>query len=270
MPYIIHRYLTNTKTNPQPPGFADFLRGTITLYQYSKEFNYEFKLDIGSHPIFKFLDIPELNSAYLDSSEDTIELLPPVAYHDMPRIIENLFSYNNNINILTNAYYKEHTNILNDYQFIKSLLNPKVILTDYIKKIQYTTKINYEEPYIVIHVREGDNVLVNKNIINTNIVKKVRSYIQIIKLQNKQILLIADSHQLKQNIIDLCETTKTIPIHTGSLDTKDVDERLLTTLGEFFIMSKASKIYCINHWDGSGYSRICSKLYSIEYECLPL
>jgi hypothetical protein len=30
-PKCIHNYLTKCSTNPQPPGFADFLRGTIAL-----------------------------------------------------------------------------------------------------------------------------------------------------------------------------------------------------------------------------------------------
>ncbi len=38
----IHQYLTKCKTNPQPPGFADFLRGTRTLYLLSKKYDYIF------------------------------------------------------------------------------------------------------------------------------------------------------------------------------------------------------------------------------------
>jgi hypothetical protein len=32
----IHKYLNICKTNPQPPGFGDFLRGSIALYNFSK------------------------------------------------------------------------------------------------------------------------------------------------------------------------------------------------------------------------------------------
>ena len=83
-------------------------------------------------------------------------------------------------------------------------------------------------------------------------------------------LFIADSYQLKNSVKDLCKITEINPIHTGSLDIVDIDERLLATLSEFFIMSKASAIYCLNFYDGSGYSKICSKIYSIDYHCLPL
>ena len=50
----VHKYLTQCSTNPQPPGFADFLRGTIALYIFSKKYNYQLLLD-GSHPVFTCL-----------------------------------------------------------------------------------------------------------------------------------------------------------------------------------------------------------------------
>ncbi len=33
-PICIHRYLTECASNPQPPGMADFIRGTIATYLY--------------------------------------------------------------------------------------------------------------------------------------------------------------------------------------------------------------------------------------------
>ena len=50
----VHKYLSNCTTNPQPPGFADFLRGTITLYNLSQQYNYNLYVD-NSHIIFKYL-----------------------------------------------------------------------------------------------------------------------------------------------------------------------------------------------------------------------
>jgi len=271
MPDVVHRYLMKTLTNPQPPGFADFLRGTLALYQFAKQYAYNFKVDINSHPIFTMLDIPDENKAYIDISDNTIEVLPPIAYGNMASIYQNLFNKQESFNTLTNAYYTENSDMTPEYTFMKSLLQPNTTLRNYISTIKNSTGIDYTKPYVIIHVREGDNVLVYKKDIDQHIVDKVRHYINSIKSQNTtQILLIADSHQLKEKVSDLCQTTKTIPIHTGSLDSENVNEKLLTTLGEFFIMSGASHIYCINHWDGSGYSRICARIYSIGYQCLNL
>ena len=51
----IHKYLTKCLTNPQPPGFADFLRGTISFYNFSKKYSYKLFLDCSEHTLFHFL-----------------------------------------------------------------------------------------------------------------------------------------------------------------------------------------------------------------------
>jgi hypothetical protein len=38
--YCIHTYLKTCKTIVIPPGFGDFLRGTVALYNYSKKYKY--------------------------------------------------------------------------------------------------------------------------------------------------------------------------------------------------------------------------------------
>ena len=266
MPLIIHRYLTKTYTNPQPPGFADFLRGTIALYQVSIKNNYMLKIDVNSHPIFKFLDIPKESSISLETNIPTVEILPPIGYDAMHGIIESYL--HNDLLILTNAFYNENKDMTHEYQFIRSILTPSKLLSTYIDSIKADLQLN--EKYIIIHARIGDNFLVYKNDVQENIINKIRNYIKMISSTMQPILFIADSYQLKENVKDLCKITSINPIHTGSLDNTDIDERLLATLAEFFIMSTASTIYCINFYDGSGYSKICSKIYSIDYICLPL
>ena len=271
MSTIIHRYLTTTYTNPQPPGFADFLRGTIALYQISVKHNCKLMIDIESHPIFKFLDIPEEYSVKVNKTLSTIEILPPIEYDKMNNIIETYLQNTCELLILTNAFYDENTSMLNEYNFIKSILRPNILLLEYINSLRKDIKLNDTESYIVIHARVGDDFLVYKKDIQDNLIDKIRNYIKIVVQENnKPVLFIADSYQLKKSVNDLCRITAINPIHTGSLDNTEVDNRLLATLAEFFIMSKASKIYCINFWDGSGYSRICGKIYSIDYQCLQL
>ena len=72
----IHKYLNVCKTNPQPPGLADFLRGTIALYNFSKIYNYKLLIDC-NHPLFNFL---KKNDKFLlsEPSSEVIELLPPL------------------------------------------------------------------------------------------------------------------------------------------------------------------------------------------------
>ncbi len=267
---IIHRYLVKTYTNPQPPGFADFLRGTMALYQIANKHNYHLKIDVETHPIFKFLDIPEEYKINLDPTLSTIEITPPIGYDQMESIIESYLKNENDVYFLTNAFYKENKDLTNEYDFMKTVFKPNNLLHNYIESIKTELKLINKE-YIIIHARVGDAFLVYGQTINFILVDRIRNYIKnIIKNTNKQVLFIADSYQLKEYVKDLCKITGINPIHTGSLDNTEVDNRILATLAEFFIMSNATDIYCINFWDGSGYSRICSRIYSINYHCLQL
>ena len=271
MKTVVHRYLTVAKTSAQPPGFADFIRGTIAVYQFSKHYNYTLKIDSDSHPIFKLLDIPSEFTVKVDPSEETLELFPSqVDYNDMPCIIENMFKKNVDFNIYTNAFYKDTSDMSDEYNFIKLLLHPTIELQAHINTIQNTVNIDFLKPYTVIHVRLGDNSLLHNTNVKDETVNTIRQYIQRVKQNSDQVLLISDSSDLKNKVSDICSTTNSIPIHMGSLDKVNIEQRLLDTLSEFFLMSKSNVIHCISYWDKSGFSQICSKIYSIPYDCITL
>jgi len=271
MKTVVHRYLTVAKTSAQPPGFADFIRGTIAVYQFSKEYNYKLKIDVDSHPIFKLLDMPSDLTVKLDPSEDTLELFPTqIDYNDMPGIIESMFKKNVDFNIYTNAFYKDTSDMSDEYNFMKILLNPNIELQTHINNIKNSIAIDFLRPYTVIHVRLGDESLLYKTGVNEDCLNKIRHYIERVKVQHQKVLVISDSSDLKNKVSDLCNTTQSIPIHLGSLDKGDIDIRLLDTLSEFSIMSNSESIHCISYWDGSGFSRICSMIYSIPYYTLKL
>lgn len=271
MKTVVHRYLTRAKTTVQPPGFADFIRGTIAVYQYSKQYNYTLKFDIDSHPIFKLLDIPSDLTVKVDPSEDTLELFPTqIDYNNMPGIIESMFKKNVDFNIYTNAFYKDRVDMSDEYNFIKLLLNPSIELQSHINTIKNGINIDFLKPYTVIHVRLGDIPLLYNTGVQDDCVNRIRTYIERVKKEYKQVLLISDSSDLKSKVSDLCNTTNSIPIHMGSLDKGDIKMRLLDTLSEFSIMSKSESIHCIDYCGRSGFSYICGKIYSIPYYSMRL
>lgn len=273
-PEVVHTYLQNTTVNTkiggQPPGFADYLRGTMALYQYCKKYNYTLKFDINCHPIFKYLSIPSKLITKKQYSH-TFELLPPYGYQEMPCILDAMFGSGTDFSILTNCFYNESVDLNDTYQFMKSFLIPTGIINESISKIKQTINIDFNKPYTIIHTRLGDRYLVDKKTIKVEEIIKIRTEINKIKnKENRQILFIADSKEIKDHINDICATTSTEPIHTGSLDITDIDEKLITTLSEFFIMAGSSEIYCLNYWGGSGFSMTCSKIFSIPYYTISL
>ena len=268
MPYVIHRYLQVLKTNPNPPGLADFLRGTIALYQYSKKYGYTLKIDTSSHPLFKILDVPNNIKVSIPSDEDTYEIIYPITYAAMPKMLDDLFSNGNNINIITHAYYSEISDMSEEYSFIKSLLTPNAKLADLITSIKRESTIDFSKPYITIHVRTGDESLVNNIGDSDGTLKAVELLSTYISNMNpvKQILLITDSKEVKARLRDTYATISCNPVHIGMLNTKNLIDDLFTTMAEFFLMSRSSEIHCISRWvTSSGFSSICSKVYSIPY-----
>lgn len=269
MPTVIHRYLQKLKTNPNPPGLADFLRGTITLYQYSNKYGYTLKVDTSSHPLFKVLDVPEHINEVCDPEEDTHEIIYPIVYNDMPKMLDDLFSRGSDINIITHAYFLETQNMSEEYNFIKSLLTPNAKLRELITNIQSDLSIDVSKPYITIHVRTGDESLVNNIADSTNTTHAVESISKYIANMNpvKQVLLITDSREVKDRLKNTYATVPCNPVHIGMLNTENLIDDLYSTLAEFLLMSRSSEIHCISRWvTSSGFSSICAKVYEIPYK----
>jgi hypothetical protein len=306
----VHQYLTICKTNPQPPGLADFLRGTRTLYLLSKKYNYKLLIDYDIHPIFKFLRYNEF-FFIKNLTVDTIELLPPIEYNEIYNILKSYFELNNNIHILTNSFHSSP--MTNDYydkneidesnNYLKEILIPNNLLSILITKRLSKMNINIDDindKYIVIHLRFHDDCLFNDNFnLNDNHKNNLYNTINDIINNNndKKIILISNYYklieELKQKYNNLF-FNKNNPIHLGSLeqninlneldeisdieeDEKDniefkllnkLDKKIRDTLIDLFILTKASKIYSISQYGGTGFSNEISQIYNIPYDNL--
>ena len=307
MSLCVHQYLTHCKTNPQPPGLADFLRGTRTLYLLSKKYNYKLLIDYDIHPIFKFLKYNE-NFFIKNLNVDTLELLPPIDYKDIYNRLKLLFEENNNIYILTNSF---HSNpMTNDYynenqvnesnNYLKDILIPNNLLLLLIKKRLSKININIDDindKYIVIHLRFNDNCLFNDNFNlddnhKNNLYNAINDIIN--NNINKKIIVISNYYKLIEELkqkYDNLFFNKNNPIHLGSLDENinlnDLDEisdieedeknniefkllskldkKIRDTLIDLFILTKASNIYAISQYGGTGFSSEISQIYNIPY-----
>jgi hypothetical protein len=279
----IHRYLTKCKTNPQPPGFADFIRGTITLYLLSKRYNYKLLIDYNSHPLFKNLEFNEEYFIMDTKICDTLEFLPPKSYQNIYNDIETLFKHNNHIiYIHTNSFYSNHgicsnftTDEINDAKkFIINLIKPNPELLKY-----YNDKFNdvLTNEYIVIHIRFHDNCFFDNNFdIPNNKIKNIVDFINNLSIQNNQQIIIISNW--KKYINNNTFTHKNIyvsdskPMHTGSLTRKIINsddieliDYLKDTLNDLLLLTNSKKNYCISQYGGSGFSELFSNIYNIPY-----
>lgn len=270
--YCIHKYLTKCKTNPQPPGWGDFLRGTIALYNYSKIYNYTLYVDQNCHPIFNLF---KKNDFFINDTNNEIvhELLPPLSYNEIDIKLKELFEKKQSFSIMTNAFYSKINNEMSNYgiisdscrEYLKQLLQPSDVI---INKLEYIYRniynIDETRKYEVIHLRLGDDFIHNDGI-DINLLQYLSNKISIIINNNpdtKYILLSDSSNmaiQLKKKHSQLLywENKK---IHIGDL--KNHFDGLYDTLIDFFILSKSTQIHVYNF---SGFSHIASIIYNVNY-----
>jgi hypothetical protein len=266
----VHKYLTVCRTNPQPPGIADFLRGTVTLYYYSKQYNYDLYID-GTHPLFSFL---QPNTRIVKAFDLlTHELIWPMQYNEQDVAIQKLFEKKENFVILTHCFYQKIEDNLFNYgpirhdarEFLKDILKPNDFIQQKISFIFETVyKINPLSKFKVIHLRFGDKFINTTETIPTEIyLHYYTKVLNIISSCEEPIILMSDATMIARTL------KKDIPqllywdnhkIHLGSLD-KDPKAGIIDTLTDFFIMSKANEIYSAN----SGFAAIISEIYCIKY-----
>jgi len=256
----IHKYLTTCKTNMQPPGLGDFIRGSITLFDYCKKYNYKLLFD-NDHLLFSFLEKNE-NIVNNNIANTTIELIPPINYNEMDEKLSKLFLENNNFCILTNAFY---TNITDECKlFIRDIFKPNEIISNNINNILTHLNVDLNKKLNIIHLRFGDKYIHDNNVYDINTYKHVEEKIRNLIYANtdEQFLLLSDSikmsEELKLNNPSLFYFNNN-KIHIGDLlYTGDKMKAFEDTITDFFIISRSDKIFS---YPGSGFSSMASILF---------
>ena len=270
-PKCVHKYLTKCLTNPQPPGFADFLRGTIALYNFSKKYDYQLFVD-GSHPVFTFL---KSNKNIILTDLNIHEFLPPLSYNHIHTLLDKMFNKGQSFGVMTNSFYTLKNGILENYgpitedcrDYLKDILSPTLEVENKMKEVLDMYNLTN---YKVIHLRFGD-IFLNEDEYDEDRYKLY--YNKIIELKHDKYVLLSDSsiiaNKLKKEINEL-GTNNTIDlyywdnnkIHLGDLkNKKSNNSNILDTMVDFFIMSKSTEIIA----NGSGFSKISSIIYDIPY-----
>jgi hypothetical protein len=257
-------------------GLGDFFKSIITLYSYCKIENIDYYIDLSNNIFlnncFVLKNIPEniLNSEFIMinmidkifSEESLYSLLKKIIYTE-PKVYK----------LASNCFgFGEKNMLLSNLDFIKkNIIYPNNIIEYYINDIY--KKYNIEEKkYISIHCRCGDfyindNKIYNDNRIdinNTDTVININSLINdFINKYNIDypILIHSDSKEFKENIKKINSNIIILDLeiqHIANDLGKNNQESFISTIAEFYIISKANKIFIINNL--SGFSHMASIL----------
>jgi hypothetical protein len=267
----IHKYLTECSTCSQPPGFADFLRGTIALYNLSEEYGYKLFID-GEHPLFKFLK-KNKNIINSEINYKVEEFLPPISYDNIYSKLEDIFKSKRSFSVITNSLYRLEKGPLTHFgaiskncaDYIKDILSPTIEVENKLKYVfNDIYKINMNDSFKVIHLRFGDYYIHN-NEYNDILYNEYYNKIFTLINQNKdeKYVLLSDSikiaNKLKTKIPELLYWDN-CKIHIGDLINIQ-SSNILDTIVDFFIISKTTEIFS----NGSGFSQVNSAIYNIKY-----
>jgi hypothetical protein len=248
----------------QPPGFADFLRGTMALFQYSRALRFALHIDLTRHPIGTYLvgapaeltddTVHEFFNENQPNLEPFLRRLAPAARH-------YLTTHNFPAEALDRACK----------DFMKAVLTPTAEYESQLGSIM--KQLDLHPNYCVIHVRAGDRSATfgNQQFEATDSVScvaaisnRLSDYITttVAPAWAPEILIISDNRLIAERLSEqhALKALNGTPVHLGwAAVAADVRH----TLTEFFLMTRCSSIYQWSVYGGSGFSEIVSQIYDI-------
>jgi hypothetical protein len=278
---IIHKYLPKCKTNELPPGFGDFLRGSVALYNYAKIYNFELCFDKEIHPIFKYF---KNNTHFIiDDDKNSVveELLPPLSYTEIDNKLIELFEKNESFSLITNSFYTKNNNVVENFgeissdckNFFKHILQPSFLLKNKLFIVfDRIYNIDVNSFYKVIHLRLGDMYIFNKinennentNKLLNNLDDKISNLLKT-STPTTQYILICDSNFIGEKLKEkhhllYWSNNKT---HLGGFEKNN--DSICDTLIDFFVFSNAKEIFSFTVYNNqSGFSKMVSLIFDIK------
>ena len=242
-PISIHKYALTLKCGTLPPGIGDFIRGTIEMFNCSKKYGYSLLIDRLSHPLFEYLEPSDIT---IESklNDDILELIPgdhmPGGYDTIDKALHSAYASGASFSCLTNAFHKEVTQECKE--FMKKLLTPTAPLKQKILNAYAKTGIDPTRPYIVIHLRCGDEFLKNPTLYSPLLASVYGKKIKDLLSQNpdKQFVLLTDSAAMGK----VLHTSTSVlyndspKLHLGLMNS--TKEAMEDTLVELFMIAYSS------------------------------
>ena len=263
---IIHIHSLNCS------GIADFLKSVISLYTLCKKLNIEYYIDLSYNQ--------NLNKCFITKKiPDYIKNLD----YQYINIIDKIYSQekiNEFLEIISNnpKVYYLYTNCcgfgdineisLNIHEINKKIIYPSEFVINHINYIYSKYNIS-ENNYISFHIRCGDyNMSNNINNINKHIfpdnrinvsienIININEYLNNLKLKynlDLKIIIHSDSQIIKDELYKLNNNYLILDIdiqHVSNSIGSNTNESFISTIAEFYIMSKAHSIFMIKSYSG--------------------
>lgn len=259
---VEHTYQAISSSVPQPPGFGDFLRGSISLYQLSKKYGFNLSLDFSSHPLGRYI-----NSATKDTS---LSNLPIYEFFNQKNCALESFlvgqSELGKIRLTTHSVPQEAVN-RECRRFVLKQIRPTREMSSYVSSVLDRLELT---EFAAVHIRMGDHQFENELDLPVDLENHFVE--RIIPIWSSNLLVVSDNISIKKTLkrrfgIKIVDVN---PVHLGESALRSVSsDEVRDTFAEFLLMAKSDWIfqYSVYPW-GSSFSEICARLYDIPFERL--
>jgi len=234
-------------------GLGDLFRAVISMYQFSKKYDFELFVDFQHHPLSNFLQ-PQYHpyNDLIRDNKDNIRYIRPVDVEEY--IINNVESVDF---FMTNSVFDDP--ITDECkEFVKNILVPNEEMEKYIEEKRKS--IPYNE-YNIIHYRLGDDELIKNDVNELNLLIAAKHLVDG-KIEENSILM-SDSMNFKK-IIKMNRDIFMFDIDIAHFGYNEHRERIKDTLFEFFIVikSKSIRTSSVYGWP-SGFVKIANDIYDV-------
>lgn len=285
---IVNVYQLNY-INGSSTGLGDFLRGSFCLNQIANLLGLEFEIDLSNHPMAKYLensthipgiDYNNLEIAFQNGNKDQ---KGSIDYEGRqininPNFINDIINWLNTKDCEVLGFFcSAFPSFFNHKPDCKALINSKLQPNDFMRNyIDYTlSELGLtKKGYGIIHVRTGDNYLVNEDQIDINFINKIKNIILNLISPDRRYLIISDSNTLKKHMksVPQCYTLIRKIEHLGGERMKnDKSNGVMNTLLDFFFMSYSNAIFSMSVYHHiSGFSKYCGILNDIPFKYIKI
>ena len=276
--------------NGKCSGLGDFIRGSYFLMQFCHKFNIEYEVSFYNHLIGKYLKnvyttkytgISDISIMRDNHDNNFIECIDTttkeISYktHSENYIIGSVLNYMhiipNKIKHINNICFPLYSELEASHKaYMKHILEPNDMIKQYVQSSLNIMDVSRGE-YTVIHIRCGDNVLINKAS-DTALFEKIYGKLkELPDISSEKYLVISDSNELKVLLKGRFPQfkihTENIVVHIGE-GTKNTEESIKSLLLDFYFMSYSKNIISYSTYThGSGLSLWCAKTFDIPYKC---
>jgi hypothetical protein len=250
-------------------GFGDLLRGTISLYNLSRQLDFELIVDTQLHPVSKILiPHPHRYSNYVMENQSTILTN---AIHMTEANVEQFIKselrhgHDKPLMLVSNAFPDRSTS-KDCKRFMRHLLKPTDEFKRYFNEMCH--KFHITPNYSIAHFRLGDQDLID-NKVNIENYNSLCGMIDIQMAKTPNLYIMSDSLMFKKY---LCKTLRpelvhrvipTTPIHLAVPNADDI-ENIRETMFDFMLLTNARiiKTHSKYMWV-SGFARWVSLIFNI-------